>query len=394
MKFPGDFLWGSATASYQVEGGIDNNDWARAAKEGIVPRCGRACDHYNLYEKDFDIVVNLSQNAHRISIEWSRIEPEMGIFNESEINHYIQVIRALETRGITPLVTIWHFTLPLWLSEMGGFENRKAVTFFKKYAATVVPKIEKECGKILWATINEPLVYTGCGYMQGKWAPFKKKAYFRAFRVINNLIRAHKAAYTAIKTASPDSIVGVVKNNIFFHVNQNDVLPNPFLKVIALTAQWFWNRRFLNAVRGKTDFIGLNYYAHREFGQRGQYEKSDMGWDICPEGIYHCLMELKRYNKPIYITENGIADMTDGKRAKFIIDHLTNVLRAINDGVPVRGYFYWSLMDNYEWSEGFEKRFGLVEIDYGSLTRRIRPSAYIYKKICETGELPVLISNT
>ena len=213
MLFPKGFLWGAASASYQVEGGIENNDWAQAAREGKVPVCGKATDHYNRYEADFDIAKSLGHNAHRLSIEWSRIEPEESRFNEDEIEHYRKVLRSLRSRGLEPFVTLWHFTLPLWFSNKGGFQNPNAPEIFARYCEYVISKLGNEAN--FWMTINEPLVWASIGYVAGKWPPFKKNIFSFHF-VTNKLINAHKLAYHKIKKINPNLSVGIAKHNIFF----------------------------------------------------------------------------------------------------------------------------------------------------------------------------------
>lgn len=381
FEFPKGFLWGSATASYQVEGGIENNDWALAAREGIVPACGRGCDHAHLFEQDFDIVQGLGQNAHRFSIEWSRVEPEEGKFNAEAIEYYKTVLRALDRRGITPFVTLWHFTLPIWLSRRGGFAHRDTPAVFARYCAQVARELGKEFPRLHLITINEPMVFATKGYMEGSWAPFKKKRLFTYLKVIHNLIRGHRAAYDEIKKVCPQALIGIAKNNMYFHATSE----NPLNKLAAFVMTRLWNRYFLDKIADTQDFIGVNYYMHKPFGPRDEsLPKNDMGWDIFPDGLYHVLMELKPYRTPIYITENGLADSADKQRKQFIVTHLDAAHRAISDGVDLRGYFYWSLMDNYEWAHGFGPRFGLVEISYNTLERHVRPSASVYKEICET----------
>ncbi len=401
-KFPAGFFWGAATSAYQIEGGIENNDWARPtlawpnlsgqalAKAESLPSAGRACDHYNRYEEDFDIAKSLGQNAHRFSIEWSRIEPEEGKFDEAELGHYRKVLGALRERGIEPFVTLWHFTLPLWLARMGGFENKKAPFYFSRYCEHVVKNLGQGIGAPrFWLTINEPTVYATLGFLSGAWPPFKKNPLV-FLRALGGMAMSHNLAYQKIKAVNPEFQVGIAANNTDFSSNANplNLLRKKFLV-------WFLNHRFLTKIRERQDFIGLNYYFHQEFGRKIDCEKSDRDWsavmkglcDIYPKGIYNVLMELGRYRKPVYITENGIADAKDAKRAKFIKDHLYWVKRAIDDKVDVRGYFYWSLLDNFEWELGFGPRYGLVEVDFETMERRIRPSAYEYKKICETNSL-------
>ncbi len=399
-KFPLDFFWGAATASYQVEGGIENTDWAEAAREGKVPLCGSACDHYNRYEQDFDIAKSLGHTAHRLSIEWARIEPEEGKWDESAISHYRQVLTALRVRDIKPYVTLWHFTLPLWFSEKGGFEQKNASKIFARYCAYTVSKLNDLCDD--FSTMNEPDVFGSNGWLRGSWPPFKrfvltdlisitnsgrtfeKKAekglrpLFLYRRVMCHLVDAHNAAYREIKKHSPEANVSVVKHVIYFHANWN-----PLNKLFAYIANYFWTYWFMNRVYKQCDSIGLNYYFHRKFGDTATYEKTDMDWDIYPEGVEDSLMMLWKYKKPLYVSEAGLADANDVHRADYITRQVRSVWRAIKRGADVRGHMYWSLLDNYEWALGFEKRFGLVEVDYKTQKRVIRPSAYVYKKICE-----------
>jgi beta-glucosidase len=416
LKFPEGFLWGSASSAYQVEGGIENNDWAEAAKQGKVPSAGRACDHYNLYEKDFDVAKSLSQNAHRFSIEWSRIEPEEGKFDQTEIEHYRKVIKALRERGIEPFITLWHFTLPIWFAKKGGFENKKAPFYFSRYCEYVVRNLGQgsmicpvKFGKAdavkrqfdgvnFWITINEPLVFAGMGYLDGKWPPFKSWRnplnFIRYLKVVDNLVMSHNIAYIKLKRMNTNFKIGVAHQCIFFESNWN-----PFYKLSASLLNWFVNLRFLNKISQHQDFVGLNHYFRQKVSlgadradcvpitEDNKSKVSDMGWEIYPRSIYEVLMKLKKYKKPIYITENGLADAKDEKRAGYIRDYLHQVWRAIYDGINVRGYFYWSLLDNFEWAEGFVPRFGLVEVDYKTMERKIRPSAYEYKKICENNSL-------
>lgn len=382
LRFPHGFLWGAATASYQVEGGIENCDWAEAARQGKVPLCGAACDHYNRYEQDFNLAQKLAHNAHKISLEWARIEPEEGKFNQAEVIHYKNAINALRVRGLEPIVCIWHFTLPTWFSHDGGFENSKSPARFARYAEFCANEI---LGDVRFVqTMNEPMIWAQNSYFSGNWPPFISGA-IPYYGVVSNLIRAHKKAYVAIKKHRPQTLISISKNNIFFEAT----VPNPYSQIKAAVASWWWNRRFINKTRHHLDFIGLNYYFYIPFGPKPELPKTEMGWDIYPEGIYHVLRELGRYKLPVYIIENGIADARDQQRGEFIINHLAQIHRAIQDGVDVRGYLHWSLLDNYEWSFGFTKRFGLVEIDFVTQERRVRPSAYIFKNICETNSVEI-----
>ena len=407
--FPKGFLWGAATAAHQVEGS-NHSDWtawehtnsARLATEAarrhanastripdyilkqypnpLQPEnyiSGQACDSYNRFREDFDIAKSLGHNAHRFSIEWSRIEPEEGKFNEKEIEHYREVILALRERRIDPFVTLWHWPLPLWVRDKKGWEGKDIIKHFLGYTEYAVRKL----GDLVtfWITINEPDIYARSSYLHGVWPP-QKKSLVSYIAVIRTLAAAHREAYETIHEINPAFQVGVAQNIIYF-----EGVPSGF-------KNWFRNHWFLNQIRNHQDFVGLNHYFHERLWRSGRdsaVEFSDMGWEIYPEGIYHVLMKLKRYRKPIFITENGVADARDVLREKFIKETLSWVLKAIREGVDVRGYLYWALLDNFEWDKGFWPKFGLAEVDYRTLERRIRPGALVYKKIAEANSLDV-----
>lgn len=373
------FFWGAATSAYQVEGGI-KNDWS---KSGF--NAGRAVDHYNRFKEDFDLVKSFGHSAHRFSIEWSRIEPEEGKFDSKEIDHYQKVILALRERGLEPFVTLWHFTNPIWFSKLGGFQNKKSSEYFSRYVDFATRNLR---GVNFWITINEPEIYAYLTRLRGRWPP-RKKSWVLYLRIIHQLIKTHKTAFMIIKKNNPFAQVGIATNGIYFEATHESFLNN----LTKIVIKWWWNHFFLKRISGYQDFIGLNYYSRKLIKFAFNLEDclcesktglfSDLGWEIYPEGLYHVLKDLKKYNKPIYITENGLADAQDEKRAQFIKDHIFWMKKAITDDVDVRGYFYWSLLDNYEWDKGFAPRFGLVEVDYKTMERKIRQSAYEYKKIIE-----------
>jgi len=400
QNFPSGFYWGAATASYQVEGGIDNCDWAEAARQGRVPVCGRACDHYNRYEADFDLAKELGHTAHRFSIEWARIEPEEGQYDHEVIAHYRQVLQALKDRNLKPFVTIWHFTLPLWFSQSGSFERPDSPEIFARYAAFVVQELGDLCEH--FSTMNEPNVYGSNGWLRGSWPPFKRfsatdlvsitnsgnsfedkadkgvRNILLYTRVMKNLAKAHNAAYKSIKSVSSETEVSVVKHVIVFDANWN-----PINKIKAAVANYVWTRVFMNRTHAHCDSIGLNYYFYTQFGDKRSWKKTDMDWNFAPEHIYEALQMLAKYNLPIFVSEAGLADHDDSDRAEYITKQIEGVKRAIADGVDVRGHLYWSLMDNYEWALGFDKQFGLIKINYDTLEREIRPSAFVYKDLIE-----------
>lgn len=363
-KFSKNFFWGTATSAYQVEGGI-KNDWSEAGKKYDA---GQACDHYNRFEQDFDLAKKMNNNAHRFSIEWAHIEPEQGKFNQKEIEHYKKVIKALKDRGLEPFVTLYHWTLPVWFAKKGGWLNKKSPEYFAKYVEFVVRNLSDVK---FWITINEPDIYTPHSFLTGKFPPFKKN-WFKTQKVLTQLISAHKKSYQIIHKISSNNQAGIAKNSIFF-------------SGILSFINYRRNLWFLDKIKDYQDFIGVNYYIRQSLLGILKFrhmEVSDLGWEIYPKGIYHILKDLKRYKKPIYITENGLADAKDKKRAKFITNHLFWIHKAIKQGIDVKGYFYWSLLDNFEWDKGFKPRFGLIEIDYKTLKRKPRPSSKVYAKIC------------
>ncbi|HYC79767.1 MAG TPA: glycoside hydrolase family 1 protein [Candidatus Binatia bacterium] len=384
FKIPEGFLLGAAASAHQVEGNNMNSDWWYWEKQGKLPKSGNACDHYNRYEEDFQIAKNIGLNAFRISIEWARIEPVENQWDKTAIEHYRKVLKKMKELGLVRMVTLHHFTLPQWLAEKGGFETNKGVQAFARYAWFVAQNLGDEMDLI--CTINEPEVYTVGGYGTGKWPPFKKN-YFKVIQVYRNLVKAHIAAYKAIKEVRPNSQIGLAKNNNYYETNNKF---NPLEKLVAGIAKYFGNDWFMNRVSRYQDWVGLNYYFTKtiKIGLSGvglanspARPKSDMGWQTFPEAIYHLLLDLKKYNKPIYITENGIANARDDMRKDFIKQHLYWTMKARNEGADVKGYFYWSLTDNYEWQDGFDRLFGLVEINYETQERKVRPSAEVFKEI-------------
>jgi beta-glucosidase len=413
LKFPEGFLWGAATSSHQIEGNTHNNwsEWEKKHAERLAQESekkfshlknwpsiqrqaqdpanyisGPACDHYNRFEEDFDIVQELGHNTHRFSLEWARIEPEEGAFDESALNHYRQVLVSLKRRGIVPFVTLWHWTHPLWLEERGGIEHPDFPKLFARYAEYVVSQLKDLA--VFWITLNEPTSVIGAAYVNGNWPP-QKKSPFAALRVYRQLAKAHNLAFDAIHKTQPEAQVG------FANILQSFV---PYRKTHLVDrasvriAKFFTNEYMLRLTRGRHDFLTVQYYFHTRLRlvsrtHNKDHDESDMGWEIYPEGIYHIIRDLARYKLPIYITENGLADADDSRRETFIREHLRWVHRAIEEGVDVRGYFYWSLLDNFEWDKGFWPRFGLVEVDYATQKRTVRESARKYAEICKANAL-------
>ena len=413
-QFPEGFLWGASTSAHQVEGHTCNDwtVWEKEHAEALAAGAetdvwkewesrdttkfpemfdpknyisGTAADHYRQYEKDFDLAVSLGHTAHRLSIEWSRIEPERGVFNEDEVAHYKQVISSLRTRGLEPFVTLWHWTLPLWLRDEGGMYAKHFPAYFERYAQKVAAALGEDV--TFWITLNEPEVVAGHSYLKGYWPP-QKRSYLKNRRAVRNLVSAHRRAYKAIKHVDPDSKICVAKHNVYFEAYKGRLV-NRLLKWVA---DWWWNDWFLKKIVGYQDVITLNHY-HRNlinygFNKNENKKVSDMGWELYPASLAAIAREMYvKYKLPIYVTEHGLADADDSRRAWFITESLKHLHGAIADGVDVRGYLHWSLLDNFEWDKGFWPRFGLIEIDYETLERTVRPSAQVYAKICRENAL-------
>ena len=396
IQFPSNFLWGAAASAHQVEGN-NHNDWTEWEKLGKVAnheRSGLAAGQYTRYQEDFSLAKSLGHNAHRFSIEWSRVEPRPGFIDLNAVEHYRQVLQELRRLGLEPLVTLHHFTNPIWVARRGGWRRRETVDLYGRYVMAVV----RELGSLVryWITINEPTVYSSLAHLLGYWPP-EQRNIAAAWLVVRNLSQAHHLAYQIIKRHNPDARIGVA-NNLSHFV---PVRPgHPIDATLVGLSKYWHNQWWLDQTYQAQDFIGLNYYFHhplkftwgewrKQFSPRPSGDKpvSDLGWEIYPAGLGQVLDFLGKYDRPIIITENGIADATDLKRAVFIREHVQQVGLAIQRGLRVQGYFYWSLIDNFEWREGFKPRFGLIEIDYHTMKRTIRPSAYTYRQICQLNGL-------
>ena len=386
LKFPEGFLWGTATSAYQVEGHNTDADWED------FKSAGQACDQYNRFEQDFDLIKQLNHNAHRLSIEWSRIEPLEGEFNQSEINHYVKLLKYLKSLNITVMLTLWHFTLPKWVAEKGGWENGETVKYFERFVRKIAPEVADFVD--LWITLNEPGVYIYETYTVRAW-PHAKKSLLGQIKTFLNFVSAHKKVYKFLHQSFPaGKPVGMANNVVSFEpfhkhsiLEQLSVSLNDFLV----------NHLFYSLTKNTHDFLGINYYFHVRFQHESLlpqgvspkqiHEISDLGWEVYPEGIFDVLTDLSD-DIPIYITECGIATTNDDRRNRFLISYLQEVARAIRAGVNVRGFFYWSLIDNFEWHRGFDPRFGLIEVDYATQKRHIRPSALVYTDIIQQNGIP------
>jgi beta-glucosidase len=405
-SFPKDFLWGAGTSALQVEGGITSQwtewekanakslatqaphlysalpGWERHAKLASLPAnyiSGKAVDHYHRYREDFDLLESMNMNAFRFSIEWSRIQPEEGTWNAEAIHHYKDYLDELLRRNIEPVVTLFHFSLPVWFAEKGGFEKKQNVGYFVDYAERIIEELGPRVRYII--TINEPNVYAVMSYYEAVWPP--QKSDWRSMRrVLNNLARAHNQAAKRIKEKSRRVKLSVAYNSSYVYAGDDAWLSN----VSAFILQYFKDDYFLGQVRKHCDFLGVNFYfTDRVFGYRvhnPEQPLSDVGSYLAPEMIEFVLTRLHdKYKLPIMITENGLADGQDAHREWWITETIKGMQRAMASGVTLLGYLHWSLTDNIELHMGRWPRYGLAEVDYRTYARRLRPSALWFGKV-------------
>jgi beta-glucosidase len=399
--FPAGFLWGAACASHQVEGGNRWNDWWELEESGRLPhRSGDACRHYELYESDFDLARSLGHNAHRLSLEWSRIEPADGEWNEAALEHYRRVIAAARARGIEPCVTLHHFTSPAWFARGGGWERSDSVLRFTRYAEFVAARLSRDVR--FWLTINEPTVLVKRAYLGGSWPPCRRGALLGGWRALRNLCRAHTAAYEVLHRHRPDAMVGFAHSAP--HVVACD--PHRALDRMAARARDFvlndsCFRLFGRPPAEVLDFLGINYYARevvtwrpvrlamlfgtecREHHHGAPRRFSSLGWEIHPQGLRHVLERFAKIGVPLLVSENGIATDDESERVSYLEEHLAVLAQAIAAGSRVLGYLYWTLFDNYEWTEGFGAHFGLAARDPVTQRRDPRPAAWRLKSIID-----------
>jgi beta-glucosidase len=417
LLFPKNFYWGASTASHQVEGSSVNqwsvwelahasemakharerlaNDanhnlpalpiWQEIEKQATNPEnyvSGVGVNHLKLYKKDLELAKQLNFNAFRFGIEWSRIEPEEGQWNEAAIEHYREYIAEIKAQGMEPFLNIWHYTYPVWFGKKGGFTRRANLKYFDRFVQKITDEFGSQINFVI--TINEPNVYSSFSYLIGDWPPGQKN-WLSFLNVYWNLTVAHKRAYKILKSSHRHLQVGLAMQlaNIQAKRPHNffDQLSTKYMRLI-------WNWWFLKRVRRYQDFIGINYYYTDYYTgllkrQNPNVPLNDMGAYMEPEGLYPLILRAwVRFKKPIYITENGVADAADVYRRWWIEETIIAMERAISEGVDLRGYFHWSLLDNFEWAYGWWPKFGLVEVDREhNMKRTIRPSAKWFSEI-------------
>ncbi len=425
LQFPTGFLWGTASASHQCEGGNTNNQWYRWEQQGHIlsgDACGNASDWWQNAEADFARAEQLENNALRLSLEWSRIVPEEGRWDSTAIERYRGMLRDLRQRHMVPVVTLHHFTEPLWFVERGGFTNEANIQLFVRYVKYVVAHLQDLCD--FWITFNEPNVYAVMGYLIGTFPPGEHDLK-RTLEVMRNLLQAHVEAFYAISELQPEARIGYCLHYRLFDPARAYW---PLDVAAAALQEESFNWALLRAAEtgrfsfplsavlkpllhaaGTRDYHGINYYtremvsfdparpselfAHR-FIRPGSVV-NDAGLEgtfgeIYPEGLYRVLKAVHkrtRGNKPLYVTENGFCDARDDRRPRAILEHLAMMHRAMQEGIPVRGYLHWTLVDNFEWAEGWAARFGLIELDQHTQERIPRKSASLFGEICRANAI-------
>lgn len=426
---PAGFLLGTATASHQIEGGLDNDwtDWERGAHASGAPHVhgrqtsGLACDSWNRIDDDIALMRKLGANAYRFSVEWSRLEPEEGAWDDAAAERYLAWSRALRAAGIEPMVTLNHFTLPRWVATQGGWMSDRIVDLLAGFTERVAKKLGPAVD--LWCTINEPNVLSTLSYVKGIFPPGLSDQRI-AVLVLARLLRAHARMATALReydTTDADGDGQPTRIGIAHHVRIfQPATRSPLDRLVAGLTDRFFNQSIASApltgkielgipgvleideevpgLRGSCDYLGINYYGRdyvradlRDPSLSKQYVPegrpvSDLGWDIYPEGLYQVLKRYGALGLPIYVTENGIADRRGDVRPSFLRSHFEALVRAAREGVDVRGYFHWSLLDNFEWAEGYDARFGLFRVDFDSPDKRrtATPAVAVFQEIAKS----------
>ncbi len=420
FTFPARFLWGTATAGYQVEGNSTNTDvWRWEQQDGSVlggQRSGQACDWWEgrRWQEDFERAAADGHNALRLSVEWSRVEPSPSRWDEAALDHYREMVQGLRARGLTPMVTLHHFANPLWAAERNAWETGEAVGLFERYVRKVAAVLGEYVD--LWCTINEPNIVMFRGWLEGALAP-RKKSLRLAMQVAHNLLRAHAAAYHALHAVQPQAQVGLP-------IHFRPILPaHPGFGPDEWVAKTQFNlfsalypdairtgrmRRVLGRplavpeARNTQDFVALQYYAgdlvrfdlsnptelfgRRSFPPGAEVDNANI-YASYPAGFFWSLKWARAFSLPIYVTENGIGDgaADDGLRRRYLAAHLREMWKAVNYSWGVQGYFHWTLVDNFEWERGWEHRFGLYALDRETQARTARPSAHFYSEIARAG---------
>ncbi|HLN18433.1 MAG TPA: family 1 glycosylhydrolase [Acidimicrobiales bacterium] len=387
LRFPEGFCWGVATSAHQIEGGNTNNDWwdwEHQPGSGCLEPSGDACDSFHRWPEDVDIVADLGLSAYRFSLEWSRIEPAEGEWSIASLDHYRRICAACHERGIQPVVTFHHFTLPRWLAARGGWEAEDAPDRFARYVERAAAHLGDLVGTA--CTINEPNVPAVLGYTVGIYPPGLKDQLHRHVQVNQAFVRAHRLAVEVLRAGPGDFPVGL-------GLSMEELVAGEGGELIREAAEQMLENTFLEATGGD-DFIGVQCYERTVLGPEGRIDPppgtrlTQMGYEYAPDALEYTLRRAARVTGlPVLVTENGIATNDDAERIEFLTEALSGVHRCLTDGIDVRGFFVWSLLDNFEWHEGFRPKFGIVSVDRRTFERRPKPSARWFGALARSGVL-------
>jgi len=402
LRFPPNFLWGAATSTTQIEGRV-NNEWTHfVARDGST--CDVACNSYHHYREDVRWLGELGLKSYRMGIEWSRLQTEAGgPLNKTELARYIDQLDHLEAAGITPMIVLHHFSNPPWINARGGWTNPATIPEFVDYATKLVSALRDRVR--IWNTFNEPDTYASCGYLIGEFPPLQRARFIAFRKVVANMAEAHRQICGIVREAGS----GVGKVEVGFSKNWTYFEPfrkfSPWDSLIAYFTHWHLNELVLERfLRGESKsgatYLGVNYYGRIRFHNLrplvptcgfSREELARLGVD-CDDmleryasGLEETLLEMQRRSGlPIYLTEHGSSSDDEAFRERDLRDNLAAIHRAIARGVDVRGFYYWSLMDNFEWQFGYSKKFGLLSVDFKDerRTRRMKPLGEIYRKVC------------
>jgi beta-glucosidase len=387
--FPASFEWGVATAAHQIEGGNVNSDWwawEHQPASGCVEPSGDACDSFHRWRQDVDLVAELGVGAYRFGVEWARIEPAEGEWSLASLDHYRRVCAACRARGVQPVVTLQHFTLPRWLAERGGWEAPDAPAHFADYAARVDAHLGDLVGRC--CTINEPNIASLMGYRLGVFPPGVRGGVDRQRAAGAAMVEAHRAAVAALRAGRSRYPVGLTVSMAELEAEEGG-------EAARDEARALFEDEVLQATTGD-DFVGVQCYTRFRFGSGGTLlppaagaPLTQMGYEYRPQVVEHAVRRAADVTGiPVVVTENGIATADDRQRIAYLAEALAGLARCVADGVDVQGYFAWSLLDNFEWTLGYGPRFGLVGVERTTFERRPKPSAFWYGSVAATGRLP------
>lgn len=414
VKFPKDFIWGTATAAHQIEGNNENTNWGEWEKQAGKIKDGsnavKAVDGWNRAKADIKLMKELGVNSYRFSVAWNKIEPEKGKINEDALKHYDEFINELKANHIEPMITLHHFTHPLWFEQLGAFEKEENIKYFVEFSKLIFSRFQDRVK--YWVTLNEPNVFVTSGYFNTVFPPGKPDPKL-AGEVLKNMLKSHIEVYQELKKIeSEQSQIGLATSIFHFEPARRWHLGD---WAIARISNNSFNETILGFFRTGTmnfyvpleanvsytdskapntiDFIGVNYYSHYAYKFDLDFKKAtnslpvegeemtDMPYTIYTEGIYRAIEDVANLKKPIIITENGISDAKDNRREKYIRESLYAVSKAIKDGYDVRGYYYWTLLDNFEWAEGYTQKFGLYEVNPETQERKLRNGSKAFAEI-------------